>query len=275
MKFRRINNQIVRPMQTPDDMDKRPPRGEELISAPYANIFCCSKKKTGKTSVIAKLIMNFVGKDTKVYLFSSTAFIDPTYKCLGKWLDAKKIDFYPSTSIRDNGSDLLEDILKENEDWVDPEDEVDEDKPEPKMRLLDLSERTPKRKKKKVSKYKELRSIFVFDDLSTEIRHSNSLKRLLKLNRHLLCKTIVSSQWVNDLDPQSISQLDYTLLFKSHSDEKLVELHKKLDLSMPVEEFVQVYKFVTQDKTNYNFLYITRFDELRLNFNTLIILEEQ
>ena len=39
IKLKKINNEIVTPMKTPNDLDKRPPRGKDLISAPYANIY--------------------------------------------------------------------------------------------------------------------------------------------------------------------------------------------------------------------------------------------
>ena len=49
--------------QTPDDLDKRPPRGQEMISVAYANIYACAKKKTGKTekfSILALVLTDFV-----------------------------------------------------------------------------------------------------------------------------------------------------------------------------------------------------------------------
>ncbi len=183
----------------------------------------------------------------------------------------KGIAYYPSTSIKDDdGYDIINDIIKADKGT----DEEEEEKKPKQPSLLDLDPK-PKEKRKKRSKFKEISRLFIFDDLSSEVRSSSSLKRLLKLNRHLLCKTIISSQWVNDLDPQSINQLDYTFLFKAHNDEKLAEIHRKLDLSIDLETFKDIYKMVTGDKTKFNFLYIDRFEEYRQNFNKLIMLEEQ
>ncbi len=85
-----INKVLVKPMKTPDDLDTRPPRGQNMISAPYANIYACAKKKTGKTSVVAKMAMEFAGPKTKVHVFCSTVFIDPTYIALGHYFDKKR-----------------------------------------------------------------------------------------------------------------------------------------------------------------------------------------
>ena len=272
MKLKKINNEIVKPMKTPDDLDKRPPRGKDLISAPYANIYACAKKKTGKSSVVAKMALKFAGPETKVHIFCSTVFIDPTYIALVNELEDKGIACYPSTSIKDeDGFDLVQDILKEDENFGEDNDSDDETKQD--NGLLNLDEEKPKKKRKKKSKFKELRRLIIFDDLANEIRGSTSLKTLLKKNRHILCKTIIASQHINDLDPQSINQLDYVLLFKSHNDAKLLELHMKLDLSITPEQFVRMYKMVTHDKTKFDFLYITRFEEYRKNFNNEIILD--
>jgi hypothetical protein len=259
-------------MKTPDDLDKRPPRGKDLISAPYANIYACAKKKTGKSSVVAKMVLKFAGKETKVHIFCSTVFIDPTYVALMDELEDKGIACYPSTSIKDDdGFDLVQDILKEDENFGQINDDSDDEHKD--NGLLNLDEELTKKKRKKKSKFKELRRLIIFDDLANEIRGSTSLKTLLKKNRHILCKTIIASQHINDLDPQSINQLDYVFLFKSHNDDKLVELHKKLDLSISPERFISMYKTITGDKTKYDFLYITRFEEYRKNFNNEILLE--
>ena len=135
IRVKTINNEVVKPMQTPDDLDKRKPRGDNLIPAPYANIYLCAKKRTGKSSVVAKMVMAFAGPETAVHIFCSTVFIDPTYIALEKWLDSKNIPYYPSTSIKDeDGHDLINDILKTDEDFV------DESNPDAPSGLLDLSE---------------------------------------------------------------------------------------------------------------------------------------
>ena len=271
IQFKTINNEVVKPMQTPDDLDKRPPRGKDMIEIAYANIYACAKKKTGKSSVVAKMVLKFAGPETRVHIFCSTVHIDPTYRALVNELEDNGIACYPSTSIKnDENFDLVDDILKEDEEFMNPETVI-----KPEKNILNLDEKPDKKKKKKKSKFKELRRIFIFDDLSHEIRTSTSLKELLKQNRHYYYKTIIASQYVNDLEPQSISQLDYVFLFKCHNDKKLAEIHSKLDLSLSLPLFIKLYKTCTHDRKRFDFLYITRLEEFRCNFNKLIILDEE
>ena len=273
IKFRKLNNIKVKPIRTPDDENTRPPRGEKLISTAYANIGLIGKKKTGKSSCIATMLKAFCGPKTKVHIFCSTVLIDPTYIALGEWMDSKGIEYYPSTSLKsDDGFDLIEDILKIDEDMF-KEDEGTDEKGEVQLKLLDLDPK-PKERKPRKSKYKEINRLFVFDDISNEL-NSTSLRRLMKMHRHIRSKILLSTQWLNDIPPQSISQLDYTFLFKNIIPDKLTEAHKKLDLSLDLNVFINMYEDITKDKKLFNFLYITRFEEYRKNFNELIIIEGQ
>lgn len=150
IKFKTINNEIVRPMKTPDDLDTRPPRGQSLIHAAYANTYLCSKKRSGKSSVIAKMAMRFAGPKTSVHVFCSTVFIDPTYIALEKYFVEKGIAFYPSTSIKEDGHDLLDDLIEEDKEFVNDEDEEEEEEDNnASVRLLDLEPRKRKKKKKR------------------------------------------------------------------------------------------------------------------------------
>ena len=93
----------------------------------------------------------------------------------------------------------------------------------------------------------------------------------MKANRHYKSKVLVSSQWPNDLTPSALRQLDYCILFGGHDDAKLEKLHKDMDLSIPLGQFIRMFREVTKDK--YNFLYcdVTN-DEFRKNFNRAILM---
>jgi hypothetical protein len=273
MKIKRINNVKVRAMKTPNDLDDRPTRGKDMIAVDYANIYCCAKKKTGKSTVVNQMVRKFAGPQTSVHIFCSTVHIDPTYIALTEYLERKGIPVYTSTSIKDDdGFDSIADLLKIDEDFMGKKDDDDDDDKDPA--LLDLDEKPPKEKKPRKSKYKELRRIFVLDDLSHEIRTNKSLIQLMKANRHYFYKTIIASQYVNDLQPQSINMLDYVILFKGHNDEKITELHKKIDSSIPLPKFIEIYRTITKDKHKFDFMYISRFDEVRRNFSDLIMWDE-
>ena len=117
-------------------------------------------------------------------------------------------------------------------------------------------------------KYRSPEYLIILDDLSTELK-STSVTALLKKNRHFKAKIILSSQYLNDLLPAARKQLDYAILFRGHSEKKIAEIHRDLDVSIPVEEFYRVYKFATEEP--YSFLYVdTVSGTFRRNFNTLI-----
>ena len=140
----------------------------------------------------------------------------------------------------------------------------DEDEQEKSIFDSDSEDEEPKKREK----YRAPEYIFILDDLSTELK-SNSIPRLLKVNRHFLSKTIISSQWLNDLHPMSRKQQDYLILFRGHPEKKLVEIHRDANISIPIEEFWKVYKFATEKP--FSFLYVDcTTGEFRRNFTDMI-----
>ena len=55
VKLRQINKQFVRAIPIPNE-DTRPIKGFDICEEPYANIFLCARKKSGKTSAVFKII---------------------------------------------------------------------------------------------------------------------------------------------------------------------------------------------------------------------------
>lgn len=107
--------------------------------------------------------------------------------------------------------------------------------------------------------------IFVFDDLGGDLRHP-AIAQLLKTNRHEKAKVILSSQYLTDLQPQSIKQLDYCMLFKAFGDDKLRKIYELFDFSVDYGKFADVYKYATE--APFSFLYIdVRTEQFRKNFN--------
>lgn len=269
IKAKKINNVQVRPIVTPNDLDKRPTRAKDLFSVPYHNTYLCSKKRSGKSTVVADIVKRTVGPETKVHIFCSTVFIDPTYIELRKYLDDKNIELECYTSIKDDQNvDIVTEIMEEDRDFLDdePREEAKDNKPQI-IPLVDMLTQPQKGRKRK-SKYKEIRRIFLFDDLSQEIRNSNSLKKLVKEHRHMRSVILISSQYLKDIQPQHFSQLDYCLLFKNQPKDKIDTIHGLLDLSIDLKKFHEVYDKVTEDKDNFDFLYIaTNPESYRMNFN--------
>lgn len=121
-------------------------------------------------------------------------------------------------------------------------------------------------------KYKSPEYIIIFDDLSNELK-TPSLTALLKKNRHFKSLICVSSQYLLDLPPQSLKQLDYMILFKGMSKEKLERVIRDGDINIDLPLLEKIYDNAVSEP--YNFLYIsTRDDTYRKNFDKQYIINK-
>jgi hypothetical protein len=266
-KSKKINNLKVedltpKPIQT----DKNP--YEDMFPIRWFNMFILARKHSGKTNLIYNILKKIVNKKTtSVFIFCSTVDKDNTWIDLVKTLRESGIRVLTNTSLtNDNPEDQeydLESVIELMKQPI-PEDNSDEDIPcEPILfKLNEISNKKKKNKKKKLPDD----FICIFDDLSNELR-SKIIPTLLKKNRHYRSRCIISSQYMNDLDPQSIKQMDYLLLLPGQDEEKLKILHKHADLKLDLPEFVDLYKDATGEK--YNFLYVeTPTQKYRHNFDS-------
>jgi len=140
----------------------------------------------------------------------------------------------------------------------------------PPSPVEEVKEEKPKKTKKLAKIIPEW--IIVLDDLGDALR-DKALTQLMKTNRHYKALVIISSQNLNDLQPAALRQVGYCLLFARFSEDKLEELYKKLDITLPYERFRQLYKDAT--KAKYSFLFIGRaegVDEFRKGFTERYIL---
>lgn len=254
--------------------DKRKVKGGDIIPL-YSNVFLCAKKKSGKTSVIYKIIKETCTKDTKVILFVSTLYKDQNYINIRKYLDLKKIEYEAYTSIKEGGVDKLNEIVTELQEQAKRDEDAKEEHDGGKMKndsviLADASDDDDDDEPKK-SKYRSPEYLFIFDDLSSELK-AKSLTALIKKNRHFLCNVVISSQYLHDVDLQARKNIDVFIIFKGQSDEKLNIIYRDADLAIPYEQFKEIYTYATKDK--YSFLYIdTRSDSFRKSFNIAIKLK--
>ncbi len=267
LKLKKINKHVVKPVQL-KALKKEDIRGHQLFEELYANVFICAKKKSGKSSLIWKILKDCVGRDTKIVIFSATTKKDKTYRHIIKYFTNKGNDVITYNSITEdkvnNLTEVCESLLQEeNSDDTDKEEESSED--DKYKYIIKTGDEEEKEKKKRKEKLLSPEIIFVFDDLSTELRNP-AVSGLLKCNRHAKSKVIISSQYPNDIKPESLKQLDYCILFGGHSDDKLEKFHKDLDLSIELDKFMEMYKEITSEK--YAFLYIDVINEsFRKNFN--------
>lgn len=272
IKIKKINDAIVRPTRFiagQGFIDHRPIKGVELFSELYANIDIIAKKKSGKSVVVGKIIRSCATPETTVMVFCSTLDKDKEHLAIKKYCESKNIHYVGYSSLKDEDIDVLDVLIKKLQFDAKKEQEPESDEEEQKGKGIVLfdsseSEEEDDEHKKRKNKFIAPEFIIILDDLSNELK-SKTLVKLLKMNRHYKMKVIVSSQYANDLLPESIKQMDYCLLFRGEPEAKLEKLHKDLDLAITIEMFKKIYYNATEKP--YSFLYIDVRNELyRRNF---------
>jgi hypothetical protein len=260
IRVKRINKENVQPVAFINDVeDKRPVKGRDIFPEIYANIFLCARKKSGKSCVIYHTIKQCATTETRVIAFVSSLKRDKTWPAIEELYNQMKVNFTAFTSIYDSETkeDILDSIVKELEATSEVEETAEEEEvPRPASALIMQDDEEPRtQKKKKRPKEKAPKIIFVFYDLSTEVK-APSLTALMKKNRHFKSKIIIASQYWNDMDLQARKQIDYVLLFQglSKSLTKLSDIYKNCDLSIPFELFVDLYRFCTSER--FHFMWI-------------------
>lgn len=272
----RLNNVKVNPIINTNILDEKKVRGSSLIPNPYSTIMLSAKRKSGKTSVLAEILQKCTDRKTIIWVFCPTTNIDDTWKQIIKRLQEKGNVVNVFDSIMNGKLNQLDEIITELCSAID--DDEEDKKPKkverPPVRLLfdhQTLEEEVKEEKEKNYKPRKIapRHVFVLDDLSHELRNI-AVSKLLKNGRHIKAQVIISFQYANDLLPGCYKQAEYCLIFKSFSRDKLDHLHKHLDLTIPLEQFYEIYDYVMRDN-KYDFLYIDVKNELfRKNFNKKI-----
>lgn len=264
VSLKQINDEVVKPTKFQfGGTDNRPVKGESLFSEIYSNIFTLGKKKSGKSTVINKIVRSCSTKETTIIVIASTVDKDNEYKAMKDYCKTKGISFQSYTSMKEDDVNVLEALITKLQREAVEEEEDEE--PEVKQKGLGLFEYEEENDKPKKIKYRAPEYIIILDDISTELR-SPILVKLMKMNRHFKSKIVISSQYCNDLLPAQLRQLDYCLVFKNETEDKLFKLHKDLDLAVDFPTFLKLYYNATNDK--FNFFYIdVRSETYRKNFS--------
>jgi hypothetical protein len=263
LKEQTLNKVKVKPLIV-NNQDVSMIKGNDLFPSTYYNLFICSKKKSGKTSLINTILQKCTDKRTMFFIFCSTVHVDASWKAIVEYLKNRGNTVNTYTEIMDGKVNILNEIV--NELSLVEDVSVVEDKNEIPTGKILFEE--PKKKKEYKPKKMSPEVVFIFDDASEMVKNA-SVATLLKKNRHLKSNVIISSQYLHDLSPSSIKQLDYFICFKSFSNEKLEVIHKHLDLSIDLDKLYSLYSFCTSKP--YSFLYINvRTEEYRCNFNKKI-----
>lgn len=286
-------------VKTEAEYDPERVLGRQMFPELYSNIYIAGRKKSGKTQLVYNILAKCANKATKVLIFSATVNKDATYKEILKMLDKKGIEHFEYEHFIDEDRvDLLAEFISNAKQAN--EDEADAPAPPTSRKYVPLEEArmifgdelpraqiqkkleedqkkaeeaAAKRAKKKGRGKLAPEYILVFDDLGEDLR-KKAVSQLLIKNRHFKCKTICLSQWITYLPPTAVRQLDYVILFGGFNDEKLEDLHKKLDLSDTPEQFAAIYKSATEKK--YHFLYIDIANsEYRYDFNDRVPIDSK
>lgn len=292
-KTKEINDVSIKPVIHKTNENKNNVRAFNYYENPYSNICLMARKNSGKSTVIYRALEQCAKKGTNVFLFSPTVNIDPTYGKMVKMLKKKGCTVVAKEHfIDENGVDLIGQLLQIFSKKDEVEETQEEYKPPPLLYFGDdrnykhcnvqvggecvLVEKPPKPKKEKKEKEKKKdklitpEHIFVFDDLSSDMRHK-SISKLMTKQRHYKLKCFLSCHSVNNLEKMALSCIDVYHIFPNISSEKIEELGEKVNITFKNDtkkdsKLQRLYDDATAKP--YNFLYIDRNNgTFRKNFN--------
>jgi hypothetical protein len=269
VKLKKINDVAVKAIKT-EEFDTRPIRGKDVCSSCYSNIFLVAPTASGKTTTMFEIIKRCAGKKTKIIAFVSTIYNDESWHTIKEWCRKRKISFTGYTSIFEGKKDLLN-------EYVETLTKQAEEREKTKNKPIDIYESClmfdnydEDEEDEEDDKYQYPKHIFIFDDLSQEIR-ATSYEALLKKARHFGILTISSSQDLKDIKPATRNQVRVWLLFKNLNEERLKTIYDAISCNLSYELFKKMYNYSTKEK--YHFFYISHRDcDFRKDFSTKFIL---
>lgn len=271
-KLKQVSDAKITPVKIPK-INKDDLAGGDVFDMPYFNMTLLARKKSGKTSVINKILSMLAGKNTTVVIFCPTIALDPTYQEIKKRLEEREINaLYYDDIFDDDGLPILPMLIESMKRAI-------ENPPEPEVEVIChfnpiTCSKTYEEKPVAEKKEKKIhpRFIIVFDDMSHRLKDPN-IARLTKIHRHLRADVIISTQAIHDIPPNVWKQMDYLLLFRALEEEKLALLHDRVDLSVNLPTFLKIYSQATAEP--YSFLFVeVRTDNYRRNFTDLFLLEK-
>lgn len=256
IRSKRINNHKIKPIKVPKVNPDRI-KGYSLIPKLYCTMFLCAQKESGKTNAIFKILKECANKKTHIFIVSSTVYNDDNWIEIVKYFEDKDIQVTTTTSLI--GDDInFNDVLDELKSKAKSKIEKNKNKNDDDGNYLTSNNfASQKEEEEEEIKPKKVAPeyIFVFDDMSTELRNKN-ISTLIKKHRHFLNKVIVSSQYCHDLGVDARKNIDFWLIWGGHSEEKLKIIYQNLDLKIPYEDFLELYEYATAEP--YHFLFVDR-----------------
>ena len=296
----KINELKVTPVKVPKVSGNI--KGAEVIDKLYSNIFLCAAARSGKTNVIRFLLNELASQHTKIVVFAGTINSDHVWgKIVQEW-EERKNPIEEHTSIYNatehNILAIMVDRLQREALALKNKKKDKKIKAERKMRFeyeKSMGLKNPERSKiirvakpviqdeedpadmdkdedeKDPDKILTRKRIFVFDDLSGELR-GKTITRLTKEHYHYKVMNIISSQVMNDIEPGARQQVKLWLLFKGLAEKRLEIIYLEAgfdDTEIPYKLFKYMYKMVTKER--YQLFYVNREEsDFRHNFDQKI-----
>jgi hypothetical protein len=203
-------------------------------------------------------------KNTIIIAFVASFYNDAIWGKIRDWAKSKDIGFIHHLSTREDGVNLIKEYVDQfTKEAKEREDEKENPKP-PKVESMYFDEEEEEEPKPRKSKYQYPECIFIFDDISKELR-SLDYATFLKSSRHWHIRTISSSQNVKDLLPEARDQIKIWILFGGLKKERLETIWQGFENEISFDDFLEIYYKATAKK--YNFLYVAPEDaDFRHNF---------
>lgn len=249
-------------------------KGSKIFPNLYCSIFAVGSTGSGKTNILYNILKKTIDRDTTVIIFASTYYTDPKFKEISKFLTKRGVKHHGYTNFKEDGVNHVTDFMNEcdNENKDDDDDDDDEKiKYNPYLIYktdVKTEPPTPKPKKKKFApKY-----FIAFDDLDRQLRDP-SVQRLIKKSRHYKSKIWINSQYLKDLEPSTIANLWYMILFKKIPKETLKIIYDRLRIPGDYERFVRYYDYCVNEKFGFCYVNLGLFNnkfEIRKNFDKVL-----
>lgn len=276
--------------------------GYDVQRDPYANNLIIARKKSGKTTLVCNMALATMGNTTSFFVVSNTVNSDPNYAWLKKKVEQRGNKFYGFNGLfTDSKQNVLENLLAyfkkmdklhgggasrldadDEAGYVDDQGDVSDDEEEEEsktipskhnsvFRMLEESEANVDTSEDRMggkTRYLYPKFIIILDDLPRLQIRNSSVSTLLKQNRHYLCKTFLSSQYPQDLNPECYTNSDTIILFKGLSEKQLLNIKKNIALEdVGDEQFIHIYRNATSEPFTPLIIDRTPDTRLRCGFN--------
>lgn len=259
----RINNKKITPIPV-FKKDERPIYGYDAVPIIYSNFYCMSKKFTGKSTLLYNMVKYCVNKDTVFYGFCTTHEKDDSYIMMKTLLDKKgcHYEFFDSLEPLEGVIAMLRDFHPDDEEEEPPEDVLT-------TKIYEEDYAVEVKVKKRKPRFRSQKFFLLFDDISQQLHGNLMLASLMKMNRHLRCKVIIASQYLNDVPKQARYNLDGWAFGKGINKKKILEAFESLDTGVDAETFWKMYEYATQKPYSF-FVVYPSLNDFRIGFDTRI-----